>query len=156
MGYAIDSMADQLAREPQPQPLAPGESRTARMRCQGGATARELSMAVGLSNSGLVGGLLKHDIQLGRISFSEGRYWWNFGHEDAPRPPRPGALCETLEWHEVANDDFPDAHLTVLGRLRNNEEPVWLVFFDGEQWLDIDAQPVEVVRWADMPKGGEV
>jgi hypothetical protein len=115
-----------------------------------------LAKVAGLHNSGLVGGLLKHDIQMGRVTFSEGRYWWNFDHKESPREARPGFFCETIEWHEVSKVDFPDAELTVLGRLRANEEPVWLVYWTGEDWQDIDGQPVDVVRWCNLPKGGEV
>lgn len=159
---ALSAMADTLQRlpEPQPEPAPEGESKAARMRRElrenGGALAKHLAKVAGLHNSGLVGGLLKHDIQLGRVIFKEGRYWWNSGHKDSPHVARPGALCETIEWHEVANDDFPDADLTVIGRLRGNEEPVWLVYWTGEEWQDIDGQPVDVVRWCDMPRGGEV
>jgi hypothetical protein len=65
------------------------------------------------------------------------------------------AMQELLTWKEAAAD-LPDADLTVIVRLRNNEEPVWLGYFDGDQWCDLDGQPVEVVRWAEMPLGGEI
>lgn len=158
---ALAFTAEQLTNPPQehdPEDDARG-SKTARMRRElqqnGGALAKHLAKVAGLSSSALVGGLLKHDIQQGRVQFKEGRYWWN-GEQKAPRAPRPGALCETLEWREVADGNFPDADLTVIGRLRDNEEPVWLVYWDDEEWRDIDGQVVDVVRWCDMPRGGEV
>jgi hypothetical protein len=160
MGYAIDSMADQLARDPQPEPLADNDSKTGRMRRElkdnGPATAKHLAEVTGLASSGLVGALLKYDLHAGRIYKMRGRYCWNPNHVPAARPPRPGAMCETLEWHEISNDDFPDADLTVLVRLRGNEEPVWLGYWDDEEWRDIDGQAVDVVRWAQLPTGGEV
>jgi hypothetical protein len=159
---ALAAMATQLQRDPLPPPPAPPEekdSRAGRMRAalreQGSLGARALAAAVGLRNSGLVGALLKHDIQAGRVQFHDGVYSWNPTVDEMP-PACPGALREVLDWHEVADGDFPDAELTVIGRLRGNEEPVWLVFWTGEDWQDIDGQPVDVVRWCDMPRGGEV
>lgn len=64
-------------------------------------------------------------------------------------------LTEPLTFYEPA-ERMPDSDLTVLVRLRNNEEPVWLGYWSGEEWLDLDGVPVEMVRWADMPEGGEV
>lgn len=88
---------------------------------------------------------------------SVGYYSWNLEVEERPRTRRgPARVRDVLDWHEVAEDDSPDADLTVIVRLRNNEEPVWIGFFDGEEWRDADGQPVEVVRWAEMPAGGEV
>jgi hypothetical protein len=63
-------------------------------------------------------------------------------------------LTEALNFYEPA-ERMPDSDLTVILRLRNNEEPVWLGFHDGEEWRDLDGQPVEVVRWAELPVGGE-
>lgn len=156
---AMTQMAQALAAEPPPEPLPDNDSKTGRMRRElkenGPATAKWLAEVTGLANSGLVGALLKYDIHAGRIYKMRGRYCWNPNHVPAAKPPRPGSLCETLEWREVANDDFPDADLTVIGRLRNNVEPCWLVYWDDEEWRDIDGQVVDVVRWADLPKGGE-
>lgn len=63
-------------------------------------------------------------------------------------------LTELLNFYEPA-ERMPDSDLTVILRLRNNEEPVWLGFHDGEAWRDLDGMPVEVVRWAELPVGGE-
>jgi hypothetical protein len=65
-------------------------------------------------------------------------------------------LTETLTWHEVVDIDLPDADLTVIVRIRGTDEPVWLGYWDGQQWRDLDNLPIDVVRWADMPKGGDV
>lgn len=62
-------------------------------------------------------------------------------------------LTETITFHDVT-ERLPATDDTVIVRLRNNEEPVWLGYHDGEQWRDTDGQPVEVVRWAERPVGG--
>lgn len=61
-------------------------------------------------------------------------------------------LTETITWIPVASG-LPDADLTVHVTLVNNEEPTWLGYFNGERWLDIDNQPVDVIAWAEMLKG---
>lgn len=63
-------------------------------------------------------------------------------------------LVETIIWQD-APSSLPDADLTVLVRTKNCEEPVWLGFWDGEVWRDTECVQIEVVRWADMPVGGE-
>lgn len=63
-------------------------------------------------------------------------------------------LTETITWHAVAAQ-LPDAETTVLARLRGGSEPVWLAAWDGEDWRDTEGMVVDVVRWADMPAGGE-
>lgn len=64
-------------------------------------------------------------------------------------------LTETITFYEVT-ERMPDSDLTVIVRLKNSDdqEPVWLGYHDGERWRDLDAMPIEVVRWADMPEGG--
>ena len=64
-------------------------------------------------------------------------------------------LTELLTWH-APSERLPDADLTVIVRMRGAEEPVWLGYWSGEEWRDLDGFPVDVVRWADMPQGGEV
>jgi hypothetical protein len=59
---------------------------------------------------------------------------------------------EPITWHEVG-EQLPDADLTVLVRTEECEEPVWLAFFDGEVWLDVEGTAITVVRWADLPTG---
>lgn len=68
-----------------------------------------------------------------------------------------GQLQEVIVWHEVANGDLPDADMTVLVRMRDvDAEPVWLGYWTGEVWREASGLEVDVVRWADMPVGGEV
>jgi hypothetical protein len=61
-------------------------------------------------------------------------------------------LTETITWYAPA-ERLPDADLTVLVETRGCEEPIWLGALDGEQWRDVEGMPIEVVRWADMPRG---
>ena len=58
---------------------------------------------------------------------------------------------QTADW-KSAGDELPDADQTVLIHHPKNDEPVWLGFFDGEQWHDVDAMPAEVSHWAPMPE----
>lgn len=155
---AIATMAGQLQALPQePPPVDENDSKAGRMRTElrdnGPQNAKRLAQVADLPSTGLVSALLKWDLQHGRVCLHEGIYTWNYPHE--PPPDGPRQLRETLVWHEIADGDFPDADLTVIVRLRNNEEPVWLGYWDGEEWRDVDGQPVEVVRWADLPAGGE-
>lgn len=158
-GDPFASMAGQLFARPQPTPpAAHNDGITERlrdaMRKNPQCTARELAEAVGLADSGKVSGILKKDRQAGRVLIVDGRYSWN---DLAPVPPCGGRarVRDILDWHEVADGDFPDADLTVIVRTRGCEEPVWLGFWDGEEWRDSEGQPIDVIRWTDMPKGGD-
>lgn len=62
---------------------------------------------------------------------------------------------EALDWHTDPGD-FPDADLTVLIELDpagQYSEPVFMGFYDGEVWLDIHGVAVDVIAWANIPKG---
>jgi hypothetical protein len=59
---------------------------------------------------------------------------------------------ETITWRDAARSK-PEGDATVLVRCTGTWEPVWLGWFDGEQWFDTEATPVEVTHWAEMPKG---
>lgn len=63
-------------------------------------------------------------------------------------------LTETITWHEAA-EELPDADLTVLVKTKGCEEPVWLGYFNGADWLDVDNMQISVTHWADIPKGGD-
>ena len=156
-------MAHQLLALPQPMPhVQKNAGMTERLRQElrgkGQRTARELAEAVGLANTGKVSAILKKDRQAGRVLIVDGFYSWNDAAPVPPPVPCDGRtrVRDILDWHEIADDDFPDADLNVLGRLRDNDEPVWIVHYDGEEWLDTDGRVVDVVRWAELPAGGEV
>lgn len=79
LGQRALSAAERSYRAPPP-PSTEGDSRTERMRLalrrQGPLPARVLAVHAGVSDSGLVGALLKWDIWHGRIEFDGGHYRW--------------------------------------------------------------------------------
>lgn len=124
------------------------------LRDNGQCTARELAKLVGLASSGKISAILKKDRRAGRVILVDGLYSWN---DVQPQPPCDGRtrVRDVLDWHEVAEDDFPDADMTVIVRIRGAAEPVWLGVWDGEEWRDVEGLTIDVVRWADLPEGGE-
>lgn len=61
--------------------------------------------------------------------------------------------AESVTWVQVA-DGLPDADLTVnITLAEGSGEPVWLGYFDGEQWRDVEGAVVDVIAWAPMLKG---
>jgi hypothetical protein len=63
---------------------------------------------------------------------------------------------ESLTWYEIA-ERLPDDGTTVLVEIdptTPHSEPVWLGYLDAEQWREVSGEPITVVRWADVPKGG--
>lgn len=61
------------------------------------------------------------------------------------------ALWRLCHWKDV-NKELPDADETVLVATIDNTEPVWLGYYDGERWLDVEGIPVKVAHWAPMPE----
>lgn len=62
-------------------------------------------------------------------------------------------MIETITWHAVA-DQLPDADETVLCAIAGADEPTWLGYYDGQEWIGVDALPLlEVTHWATMPEG---
>lgn len=62
---------------------------------------------------------------------------------------------ELLRWKKIAKDGLPDSDLTVLAFSPEANEPVWLMFHDGECWVYPDGTPTHlaVTHWAEMPAG---
>lgn len=63
---------------------------------------------------------------------------------------------EMIAWRRAA-DQMPDADESVLVYAPNVDEPVWIGFFDGEQWVTDGLVPYnegEVYAWAPLPAGG--
>ena len=61
---------------------------------------------------------------------------------------------ETLTWYST--DAPPDVDTTVLICLPGEDEPVWLGYFTGDEWIAIDGGDIEagkVSAWAPMPTG---
>lgn len=63
---------------------------------------------------------------------------------------------ETLTWYTPA-ERLPDVDILVLLEMEDVDgEPIWPGYLDGEQWTLADGMPVaKVLRWADMPVGGQ-
>lgn len=48
--------------------------------------------------------------------------------------------------------EMPDADETVLVHCPKEDEPVWLGFFDGEDWRTVDVECIEVTHWMPLPE----
>lgn len=64
---------------------------------------------------------------------------------------------EVVVWTRV-DVALPDSDTTVVITLdpEHANEPVWLGYHDGEKWRDVSGLVVEVLYWADMPRGGDL
>jgi hypothetical protein len=64
---------------------------------------------------------------------------------------------ETLTWYSA--DAPPDVDTTVMVFVPGSDEPVWLGYFDGEDWYAVGGELYEgtieekVTAWAPMPTG---
>ena len=74
--------------------------------------------------------------------------------------PPVATRAEVITWFEVTPASMPDVDLTVLVSIdiqldADDSEPVWLGWWDGEQWLDTHGAPIvsPVVSWAHIPEG---
>jgi len=118
----------------------------------GAMTARELTHAAQLSNSGLVGALLKHHLRVGRVVVQAGRYAINPRYERQVVTFTPG-LRQLVEWIPVASGKLPDDDTTVMIALADDDEEWWLGYLDGDTWRNVEGRPVEVTHWAHMVAG---
>ncbi|WP_198086637.1 hypothetical protein [Variovorax sp. E3] len=74
-------------------------------------------------------------------------------HHATARTGRAVLRSEVVVWTPV-EDGLPDADLTVNIMLTaESDEPIWLGYYDGEMWRDIEGMPVDVVAWSPMLKG---
>lgn len=48
---------------------------------------------------------------------------------------------------------MPDDDLTVMVALKDADEPVWLGWHDENGWHSVDATPIAVTHWQQMPEG---
>ena len=55
------------------------------------------------------------------------------------------------EWTNI-NDEMPDADMMVLVACPECDEPVWLGYFDGDEWRTADGGVVTVTHWMDLPE----
>jgi hypothetical protein len=63
-------------------------------------------------------------------------------------------FTEVVSWND-AQKILPDADECVLVFSPENDEPVWIGFYDGEQWVSDGciAYETPVVAWAHLPGG---
>lgn len=74
-------------------------------------------------------------------------------HKTAARRGMTALRSEIVVW-TLVGEGLPDADLTVNIMLtEESDEPIWLGYFDGELWRDVEGMPVDVVAWAPMLKG---
>lgn len=60
---------------------------------------------------------------------------------------------ESIEWIEVS-ERLPNDDETVLIKMPESDEPVWLGWHDDQQWYSVDGAEMEgVTAWAAMPSG---
>lgn len=64
------------------------------------------------------------------------------------------STIETIQWMPAAAE-LPDSYTTVLITCVDSDEPVWLGYHDGTEWLTIEGQSVKVIHWAELPMGGK-
>lgn len=66
----------------------------------------------------------------------------------------PALFTEVLVWQD-ARQVLPDAEMSVLVFSPENDEPVWIGFYDGERWVSDGLVEYEtpVVAWAELPGG---
>ncbi|MEY5101112.1 MAG: hypothetical protein RJA36_3831 [Pseudomonadota bacterium] len=60
---------------------------------------------------------------------------------------------EQIQWQLLPK--LPDADTTVLVFIPADNDPVWIGFFDGAEWLNVEGQAFKhpVTAWADFPAG---
>lgn len=65
------------------------------------------------------------------------------------------AVADVICWLPVTQH-LPDADRTVMIYAPEASEPVWLGYYDGEQWVAVDGMPVIPTHWCEMPKGPSI
>lgn len=64
-------------------------------------------------------------------------------------------IQEVLQWRRCA-EELPDSDTTVMVFAPDNDEPVWLGWYDAdtEEWREIGAGALpSVTHWTDIPRG---
>lgn len=71
---------------------------------------------------------------------------------DAAKSVSDGVLGDFVgQWIGV-DYALPDSDTTVVINVSDSSEPVWLGFYDGECWRNVEGFPVTVAAWAEMPE----
>jgi len=72
------------------------------------------------------------------------------------RKPEPPRWSEIIEWRSVEHE-LPDSDMVVLVNCPQEDEPVWLGWYDAAEnrWVSVNADEIKVTWWADVPIGFE-
>jgi len=63
---------------------------------------------------------------------------------------------EVITWVSCA-DELPDSDTSVLIRMLDSDDRVWIGYWDGETWLTAEGfKAGRVSHWSDIPAGPEV
>ena len=64
---------------------------------------------------------------------------------------------EVITWISCADDHLPDADTSVLIRMLDSDERVWIGYWNGYDWITAEGFVAgRVSHWADIPAGPEV
>ncbi len=61
-------------------------------------------------------------------------------------------MNETITWVDVS-DRLPDDGKMKIVQTRCAYESIYIAWFLGDKWVDDEYDAVDVLAWADMPKG---
>lgn len=56
-----------------------------------------------------------------------------------------------IRWVRVPAE-LPDAEMTVLIATPDEDEPVWLGYFDGRDWRTVEGRLVRATHWSTLPE----
>jgi hypothetical protein len=77
-----------------------------------------------------------------------------YNHDDDECPESSmTTITETIQWMPAA--ELPDSDSIVLITCTDGDDPVWLGYYDGTEWLTVEGAAVKVSHWAEMPAGGK-
>lgn len=66
-------------------------------------------------------------------------------------------LREVIEWIELTERVPEDDRLVLVALGESDcgdwETPSWIGYYDVDKWLSSEGAEIDVVRWAEMPKG---
>lgn len=75
-----------------------------------------------------------------------------FRRNGAQSTPEQVSVFESILWFAV-DARMPDGDVTVQLYDKDADEPVWPGYFDGEEWIYVDANRANPSHWAHMPAG---
>lgn len=63
-------------------------------------------------------------------------------------------LIEQTRWRKCS-DEMPDSDETVLIACPFSHEPVWFGYHDGNEWLTVEGESIDVTHWKPLPEPPE-